>query len=693
MLRPQRMCKIEVLGSREYLDQVIDTFYRLQFLHVQDFSGEGQQELKRGKPLPQSPQISDKLNTLHRIDTALGGKGSAPKKRYSIAEVEESLNRRILPSEKKIIGLVEEKRSLEEEKKRVVGRKKVLEELDRLPLSLDDYGGYKSLVSFVGHVKTDIKGDVARVCKDFEVYETRAERGHLVALFVPLEKKGEISTLLGEKDFIPLEVPKGKGKVQDSIRKSEKERASLDAKLKKVSEKLSASKEQLGPEIMAVEEYLSQELEKAQAPLRCATTEYAFIIEGWVPKKKWSSAESVFKKKFGDHLAISVIDLDPLTPPPHHDHGKEGSADESAKKVEDPLDKTPILFDNPKTSRPFELLIGLYTLPKYREIDPSTILLLTFPLMFGLMMGDFGFGFLVVVFAMILWKKPMFGIGGPNVAKVLIWCGIFTMIFGLFFFGEAFGMHFGQMYHHGEPDHLTWAYKLDIDVEQPIMLGPIPLGVFSKLHDIKPLLVIAVLMAVLHLNLGFIIGYWNAHYKHGAFKAFCEKGCWLFIELGLLFAITPMIGVDWGFPATDLVLPQLAEVLADNIVLVGVGGIAFGAVLLTIGEGPIGLVELPSIFSNVLSYSRLVAVGLSKAGMVLAFNTMAFELCFPKGGAFYLLGGLAIVGGYILILLLGIMASGLHSLRLQYVEFFRKFYEGGGRLYAPFGKKSTYLEV
>jgi len=111
-----------------------------------------------------------------------------------------------------------------------------------------------------------------------------------------------------------------------------------------------------------------------------------------------------------------------------------------------------------------------------------------------------------------------------------------------------------------------------------------------------------------------------------------------------------------------------------------------------VGEGAVGLTELPSLLSNVLSYSRLISIGVSSAGIALAVNRLSDALFFSKGGIFVIFGVLLLIAGHAINTVLGILDSGLQALRLHYVEFFTKFYRGGGMKYIPFGFERKYTE-
>jgi V/A-type H+-transporting ATPase subunit I len=144
-----------------------------------------------------------------------------------------------------------------------------------------------------------------------------------------------------------------------------------------------------------------------------------------------------------------------------------------------------------------------------------------------------------------------------------------------------------------------------------------------------------------------------------------------------------------------IILPQLTRGTGISLSSGLVAGLALaviGVIFLMLGEGAIGIAELPSLLSNVLSYTRLVSIGVSSAGIALAVNKLSDALFISKGGFFLILGALMLIAGHGINTALGILDSGLQSLRLHYVEFFTKFYRGGGLKYKPFGYERKYTE-
>jgi V/A-type H+-transporting ATPase subunit I len=227
-------------------------------------------------------------------------------------------------------------------------------------------------------------------------------------------------------------------------------------------------------------------------------------------------------------------------------------------------------------------------------------------------------------------------------------------------------------------DELSWSGLLGIDIPKVLFsVGDfsLQLGYFSKLGDVKILLYISLWIGIVHLLIGLGLGFYNMTLRHGMKHAILEKGSWIMIMIGFaLVALIVMIDV--------LIRGNPLEFTSPTF-LIGIVLLAVGALLAIKGEGGKAIIELPEVMSNVLSYTRLIAIGMSKAGMALAFNFIALELIAPGGGIMLLLGLLVFIVGHLMIFILAIISAGLHSIRLQYVELFTKFYEGGGLEFNP----------
>jgi V/A-type H+-transporting ATPase subunit I len=217
--------------------------------------------------------------------------------------------------------------------------------------------------------------------------------------------------------------------------------------------------------------------------------------------------------------------------------------------------------------------------------------------------------------------------------------------------------------------------------------------------QITELMILAIWIGILHITLGRILGMVNArkfhHGRHAAKAAIANAG-WIGTMWGILLMI-------WAFYAIPL-MPDLTglPVVAMGLNVAAVAGVALlvAGILGIFQENALELVEIPTIISHVLSYARLVAVGLSSVAIAMVVNYIAIgmmiqpqlEAITPLGVILIIFGVLVLFMGHALNTALGLLGGGLHSLRLHYVEFFTKFYKGGGKKYNPFGMKSKFTE-
>jgi V/A-type H+-transporting ATPase subunit I len=218
-------------------------------------------------------------------------------------------------------------------------------------------------------------------------------------------------------------------------------------------------------------------------------------------------------------------------------------------------------------------------------------------------------------------------------------------------------------------------------------------------------MILSIWIGIVHITLGRVLGMYNhARQDHGHHRtlAVMANFGWLAVMWGILITI-------WSTVAMPLMPNLTGLVLLATIPPVGFGlnaGHVVGIALLVAGivciarESVLEVIELPTIVSHVLSYARIVAVGLSSVAIAMVVNFMSITMFIEPQlenltipGIFIILAGIAVfVFGHALNTALGILGGGLHSIRLHYVEFFTKFYKGGGRKYIPFGMKRRFTE-
>jgi V/A-type H+-transporting ATPase subunit I len=656
MLKPTKMTRVVIVGTKDLMEPVITTFHSLNVLHITDYSEETE-VFKIGKPLKPASKLSEYLLSLRAISNQLGVKEKEQGLIAKSKDIRAEMDEKIAKLQKEVSSRFDEIRSIEfklKEKEDIVSS---IRPFFGLPLSLESYHGYDTIRVYTGYIDTDMELRILKITNNFELFTGEYEKRKIFALFIPVAFEDEVQKLLqDEHSYTEIKVPQLIGNPPVVLDELSKEISALKEKHAAIKSELDNIRKEYSEFIIAADEYLSIETQKAEAPLKFATSINAFIIDGWVPSSKYDEMEKELQKNTGGLVHLAKIEED--------------------VKEED----IPIELENPTLAKPFELLIDTFATPKYREIDPASVLFITFPLFYAIMLGDVGYGIVVAAMAYII--KSKFKTGGLNaLALILLLSAILSIIFG-FIYGEFFGFPIFNIIIKGELEHGILGIS-----------GPLIAGIHLPVHrfgEVQELLLLTLVIGIIHILLGLVIGFRNHVIEHGLKHAIFAKGSWMMILIGGVMAIAKLM------PA---VMSKLPVPTSDPVFAVGGGLAIIGLILLIAGEGFISILEIPTLLSNVLSYSRILAIGLSSAGIALAVNTLSMNLFIRPGGVYMGKGVvLALVGvvilfiGHLINLLLGILGPGLHSLRLQYVEFFTKFYEGGGKKYIPFGHKRKYTE-
>ncbi|MFZ2410745.1 MAG: V-type ATP synthase subunit I [Candidatus Methanoperedens sp.] len=656
MLKPTKMTRVIIAGTKDLIEPTISTFHRLNVLHITDYLEEGQ-DFKIGKPLKPASKLSEYLLSLRTISNQLGVLGKEPSLKQSSKELPSQIDEKITKLQKEVSSHFDELRSLEFKIKEKEDLVSAVKPFFGLPLSLEAYAGYETVKAYTGFIDAEIEPQLSKITNNYELFTGEYEKRKIFALFIPVVYEAPVQKLLqDERSYVELKVPALKGNPPVIFDELTKEISSLKEKHASIKSELDSIKKEYSEFITAADEYLSIETQKAEAPLRFATSPNAFIIDGWVPASKYDEIEKQLNEATGGLVYLT-------------------KTEEEVKEEEIPIE-----LENPGPAKPFELLIDTFATPKYNEIDPASVLFITFPLFYGIMLGDVGYG--IIVAAMAYFIKNKFKTGGLNaLALILFLSSLLSIIFG-FIYGEFFGFPLFNVVVKGELEHGLLGIS-----------GPAIAGIHMPVHrfgEVQGLLLLTLVIGILHILLGLVIGFRNHVIEHGLKHAIFAKGSWMMILIGGVMAIAKLM------PA---VMSKLPIPTSDPVFAVGGGLAIIGLILLIAGEGFISILEIPTLLSNVLSYSRILAIGLSSAGIALAVNTLSMNLFIKPDGVLMGKGiGLAIVGvvilfiGHLINLLLGILGPGLHSLRLQYVEFFTKFYEGGGKKYVPFGYNRKYTE-
>jgi len=375
-------------------------------------------------------------------------------------------------------------------------------------------------------------------------------------------------------------------------------------------------------------------------------TKKVIIIEGWILERNLNELKNRLYKKYKE---LEVVFSDP-------------------KETKD----IPVALKNNKFVEPFESVTELYGIPKYTEFDPTPLFAPFYFIFFGICLSDAGYGLIIAALSYFALLKLKFE-------------GTVKKFFGLFFLGGLSTFVMGALMGSWMGDTLNYLPN-NILFIRTFLIDKISL--LDPIKNPMPLLLISLSLGVIQIYTGFIIKF-IANVKENKIKTgLMDQGSWLLLISGILiFAITSAIGSLAGFKSIAKYI-----IWAGLLFLILTQGRSNKNILLKIAGGVISLYNLIGYFSDILSYSRLFALGLSTAVLAVVVNT--FVMLFkdiPIIGI--ILAILVFILGHLFNLVISGMGAFIHSTRLQYVEFFTKFYEGGGAYFKPFKIITKYIKV
>lgn len=330
----------------------------------------------------------------------------------------------------------------------------------------------------------------------------------------------------------------------------------------------------------------------------------------------------------------------------------EKAVDGISISFRDPKDDedVPTVVKNPKLVEPYELITELYSMPSRRDIDPNIFMAPFFFVFFGMMVSDAGYGIVMAVLAAVAMKmiKP------KGMAKKL-----FGLIFlggvSTFIWGAVFGGWFGDL------------IKLP-----PIWINP--------LSDPIRLLIFSFVLGIIQIYTGLFLQAYKNIRDGNTLNAIFDQGFWMVFLAGfILFAF-----------------PGMAQV-AKTVVIVGAVGLVLTQgrhqknPIMKVASGVLSLYDVTGYLSDVLSYSRVLALGLATGVIATVINTMGRLIGVNWLG--YIFMAILLIGGHLFNIAINALGAYVHSSRLQYVEFFSKFYEGGGRAMLPFKINTKYTNL
>ncbi|GFI55698.1 hypothetical protein IMSAG013_00749 [Clostridiales bacterium] len=385
-------------------------------------------------------------------------------------------------------------------------------------------------------------------------------------------------------------------------------------------------------DIKALYDMLITRQDRLQARSRTCETEKTVLIHGWVPVRAGEGTKALLEK-YG-----------------------------AAYSFEDPgaEDDVPVLLSNRQPAKNFESVLSMYALPQYGRFDPTAIMAVFYTIIFGLMFADVGYGAIMVIGCLaglhfLYLKESM-----RQFLKMFAICGVSCIIGGI-----LFGGYFGDLPNAimegfgGKENTPTLAVWFDM-VDEPIMMLLLSLGV-----------------GAVHMVTAFIIKFVILIRDGHIFDAIADVGSWLILFAG--------IGVYFLQPTAGLILAGLGVLM-----LICTQGRHEKNIIMKLLKGIMSLYDIVGYVSDLLSYSRILALSLASAVIASVMNLLSTMGGFTVGGI--ILFVVVFLLGHVINFLVNILGTYVHTSRLQYIEFFGKFYESGGREFAPLEPKSKYVQ-
>jgi len=635
------MAKVGLLGLKEDEERILTVLHDLRVAQVEPLSPDAMAELGPERGPETLRQVGDETLRFRGLLSALPAGHAGPPRRFdSIAEILAAA--KTVPIDSEVGELKREDDRLATDEKATAGQAQLLERLSFYPDRLE-FLDARSFHAFYGESTPE----------DYTTFASALSAEHDVQLlvgppdesvrFLVLLPPGGVDTLsrLSQTRGVHLSaVPRLSGTVAEELAALRTRAAEVAQRRGEIAARLIAISQEWYPLVSAVAEALEIENRKAEVVTKLGASRAAFALEAWVPERDIARLEAVVERESGNRTFFYRV---PTSEEP------------------------PTLMSNPRGVRRFEFFVRFYSLPQSTEWDPTLVFAIAFPIFFGFMLSDWGYGLVILLIS--LWM-----IAGFPAARYL----------------PKFGRNFVKMIM-GPKGMQQLAYAL-----LPGCAIAIGLGLYSNEFFGYPLLTVLFHYAGPSLDksvptyllfagfvglgmvvLGFVMGALKEYFHHHPRGVVAKSG-------GVLFAF----GVAFFGLA---VIHRATSVSADPLIVVWYACLAVGLAMLLFGEGlQMGLMGLIEVVSHILSYTRLVGILLASAILALVINTIGGGLVLGGTVVGIVAGLVIIVIGQSFNVIIGVFEPGIQGARLIFVEYFSKFYTGNGKVFRPFGSPRTH---
>ncbi|MDL2263552.1 V-type ATP synthase subunit I [Synergistaceae bacterium OttesenSCG-928-I11] len=535
---------------------------------------------------------------------------------------------------------------------RVTGLVAQLKPLAQLPYSLDFYttgteetaGNLFSVpLAQADALKSALGGALGEMLDLYALPTSEKDTSQLFSVIFPREKAADVQNAMHDITASRIDVPAQlKDTAANELVRLDEEYGELKLSEETVVDEITAMANDAYKECQLFSDYWTIQKNRADALIDGEQTEQILLVSFWIPKTcmaRFTQATSLYQD------LIDVVTTDP----------EEGEL-------------PPTLLRNKGLAEPMEPLITMYGTPTYGAFDPTGIVTPFFYLFFGMCFGDAGYGLVIAgILLLILMRKPVTG----TLKKFLV---ILTV-------SNLMAVVVGT---------LTFSWFGDSITAFPFLSFLKPLGalqVLDPMNDPMTFLGISLSLGFIQILVGLFIAMRENIRSGNKFAAFADQGGWVIFLCGLVLLGLSSAGM---LPLPTSLAGAIAAVGA--IILVATQGREKPSIFGKLFSGVMSLYNVTGYLGDVLSYSRLLALGLGSAAVGMVINLLC-NLVAGAGPVGIVLAVVIFVVGHTFSIAVNILGAFVHSLRLQYVEFFGKFYEASGEDFTPLTMSTQYVKL
>ncbi len=662
------MKKVSLVVHQNYVENVIKTLHENGMMEIIDISKEEPEILKDSEKASMHPDASICTNYELRLSRLIdildtirikpkGIKSLLHPELPEVKTVENSSLEEMFSHIEGVLGEIEKNilendqklQYLDEQKQKINQDVEQINYLKDFDIDISDVGESKYVLIKTGKTLDldSLQSEIEKIDRT-TLYSKQFGSGKkiewAIVVAIHILDKEKVEKICREQ-LIEFDLKELSGHPKDILRSLKKEIADIKKEKKQIITHLRKYAEKELHELRTLKEEIQLERVRREISKNFAKTNTTYLINGWIIEKN----EKILKAAV-ENTAKGCVIYSSQTPSANPDN-------------------PPTYIETPKWAAAFKTFLDMFATPKYNEINPTIIMGIFFVLFFGVMLGDAGYGLVILLLSLYGYKKfSKYSELIKNWSFMGILLGLTTTVVGFLtnsFFGDLIPRFF-----YSSPDIPLYS----------LQLGGLHLPI-EPLRDPLTILVIALLFGLIHLNIGILLAIYQCLKNKEYNTLITNHFSWVLLQIG------------GGLLIGDMLLHLLS--LGTMEFYFSMALVVIGLILRLKHAGPLGFFDITGFIGDWLSYARLLALGLATAGMALAFNIVAklFADMIP----------IEIVGLIIMVILLVLthainlglqtLGAGVHSLRLQYVEFFNRFYEGGGHEFKPFSIKRKYTKI